>query len=260
MMDTVRKALGILVVSLLLVPTRSQASGLPVVDVDAGIKLFLQYKQQLVQYVEMVKQTANQVQQVQNQAQQIVAAYEQVKQGVQNLQHFDLNNATNLLGLISQFDSKLNQAQMLGYQAQHVVRQAQSLYTRLEGVVDGRTLAAMQQRWAGVQREGALVALQVQSVQVQHQQRMAQIADLMNRAAATRGNLDAQQALAQGQGLIATQLVTIEQQLATQGRLQAMTAMQQATLDEATAHALAEASGTIDLGGPPRGRILSLSK
>jgi hypothetical protein len=126
--------------------------------------------------------------------------------------------------------------------------------------LDGKDLITSQQQWAGVQREAAQVGLQVQAIQAQHQDMMQKVTSLMTKASVTQGNLDAQQALAQGQGLIATQLVAVEEQLATQGRLQSLKAMQEATMAEATAKALEQAGATIDITGAPRGHILSLSK
>ena len=251
---------ALLVGSLVLLSGQRATAQFAVIDTAAIAQMVTEYTTQLNQYTEQIRQTSNQYQQIANQVQQIQHAYTQVHQGIQNLQNFNLNYAPSLLGLNQELQAKLNQARQIGYVVSQVQQQAQAIYPKVQSVLTGQDLIAFQQQWAGAQREAAQVGLQVQAIQAQHQDMMEQVTTLMTRASQSQGNLDTQQALAQGQGLIATQLVSVEEQLATQGRLQALKTLEDATMKEATAQALAEGAGTINISGPPAGHILSLSK
>jgi P-type conjugative transfer protein TrbJ len=216
--------------------------------------------QMVVQYATQVKQYAEQAQQTYNQYAQIKHELVMIEQGIKNLQHFDVNNAAALLSLGQQLQSKLAQARMLGYEANLVVSQAQGIYPRVNGLLTGEQLTTTRRQWAAAQREAATVGLQVQAMQADHAATMARIAALMNASSQTEGNLDSQQALAQGQGLMATQLERIQGHLATQARLQTLHALEEASLTEASSHALEEASGTIDWHGAPAGHLPHLSQ
>jgi P-type conjugative transfer protein TrbJ len=234
-----------------LVPSASWAQ-FAVIDVSAIAQMLTQYSMQVQQYGQQVQQTYNQYQQIRNELTMI-------QQATQNLQHFTLDNAAALLSLSQQLQGKLAQARMIGYEANLVVSQAQSVYPRITGVLSGQDLAATQRQWAAAQREAAAVALQVQAMQADHAATMARIAELVHASSQTQGNLDSQQALAQGQGIIATQLEGVQGQLATQARLQALRTLEEASMKEATSQALQAARAPLDLSARPAGHILSLS-
>lgn len=250
---------GLLAGLLLLSPGRVQAQW-AVVDVSAIAQMVTEYTTQVQQYSEQIQQTLNQYTQIQQQVRQIEHAYTQVQQGLQNLQAFRLNNARDLLTLGDQLQHKLAQAQQIGYQTQQAVAQAQALYPRITAVLDGQQLRAYQQQWAGLTREAATVGISVQAIQTQAQEAMRRITDLMTRASQTQGNLEAQQAQVQAQGLIVTQLVSLEDQLATQARMQALQALREAALQEATTRVLEQSLGSIDVTRVPQGRLLSLTR
>jgi len=235
-----------------LVPSASWAQQ-AVIDVSAIAQMVVQYATQVKQYAEQAQQTYNQYAQIKNEVTMI-------EQGVKNLQHFDLNNAAALLSLGQQLQSKLAQARMIGYETTLVVSQAQGVYPRVNSLLTGEQVTATRQQWAAAQREAATVALQVQAMQSDHAATMARITELVNASSQTEGNLDSQQALAQGQGMLATQLEGVQGHLATQARLHALQALEEASMKEATSQALSEASATVDWSGAPAGHLPRLSK
>jgi len=224
-----------------------------VIDASAITQLVTQYTTQVRQYAEQMQQTYNQYQQIRHEV-------TMVEQGVKNLQHFDLDSMGALLSLGQQLDGKLAQARMIGYQANRVVAQAQGVYPKVTGMLTGQQLPQTQQQWAAAQREAATVALQVQAIQTDHDTTMANIAALTRASSQTQGNLDSQQAIAQGQGILATQLEGVQAHLATQARLQALRTLEDASMKEATSQALQDAGWRGDCCAAPAGHLPVLSK
>ena len=103
---------------LLLLPRLGLAGGLPVFDAALNTLGIQQQWMQLKELYEMVQHTANQIQQIENQVRQIEGMYTQIEQGARHLARLDVSNATDLLGLLHQLESKLAQAEYIGYQAQ----------------------------------------------------------------------------------------------------------------------------------------------
>jgi conjugal transfer/entry exclusion protein len=253
-----RRLVGLLM--LLLGAELAQAAGIPVVDIPAAGQRVQAQLQQLKQLAESIRQTVNQIEQIRNQVQQIEYAYTTVQHGIQNLQQFHLNNATDLLGLYRQLDGKLSQASLLSYQYDLTKGQVQQLYGDLSGGMDGPSMRRLQRIWARNTRETSTVAVGIQALYREQESMMQKNRDLMTRVVATQGNLDTLQALGQGQGLQMTQLLAMERQMAVQGRVQAIQALEAASMQEATSVALDEASATVQGQAIATGRILSLSK
>ena len=249
-----------ILVLLLVLPTLGQAASLPVIDIGAITQAITQYRTMLQQYVEQLKQTQQGIDQIKNQMQQSQYAYDQVQQGIKNLQHLDINNAGSLWSLGQQLQDKLRQADLITYDASRAYGQAQQFYGKVSGMVSGPQLRQMQRQWAGVQREAGQVGVAVEAIRQQQADLMVRQRDLLNKAASAKGNLDIQQAQAQLQGLQSQQLHSIENQLATMGRAQAVQTLEEAVMKEATAAALEQASGTITISAQPAGRLFPLSK
>ena len=76
-----------------------------------------------------------------------------------NLARLDVTNATDLLGMLSSLDSKLAQAEYIGYQAQSAVNQARTLYPRIQGVLTAEQQRTLLLQWAAMRRDAAQVAI-----------------------------------------------------------------------------------------------------
>lgn len=249
----------LLSLALVLLATRSEAQW-SVIDGAANIKLWGQYLLQLEEYKKQVEMVFNQYTQIQNQIRQIQYASDTVQHGIRNLQRFDVSNATSLMGLYRELSGKLNDLKWMGYQMGAIETQMQSLYGEVQMVYDGRTLQRMKRQWSQAQRETSQVAVRVQAIQEKQADMMAKNREILAKVVASQGNLDTLQAIAQGQGLQTSQLISMEQQLMVQGRVQAVQQLQQATLEEVTQMALDEASATINTTTMPAGHLLPLSK
>ena len=230
----------------------SRAATIPVIDVSAIAQLVTAYRTQVMQFAEQMQQTRNQVTQIQHEI-------EMISQGAQNLLTLDMNKAADLLRLTDLLQNKLNQAQALSYSAQRVVTQAQELYPQIQGVLDPAQQRALYLQWTMAQRDSARIALSTQAITTSTATYQRQWTDILNAARAAQGNMQIQQAQAQGLGVMGTQLQAIEQQLATQGRLQTQLVLEQAVRTETTVQGLAQASGEVTLT-PGRGRLLHPSQ
>lgn len=203
--------------------------------IDAGniAQNVIQATNSVRQVAQQAQQLVNEATQIYNQVQQIQHLYTQVQHGIRNLQHFNLNYASEILGLAGQLDAKMAQAQMLGYQVTGVVSQMNGLYGRVSAVSTWEEGNLIRRRWVEASREAGNVAGQVTAIQRHLQDSSRRVAELTQRMNATQGNLDTLQALGQGQGLMNEQLLAMEQQLAIQGRLMAMEAQERAAREAA---------------------------
>jgi conjugal transfer/entry exclusion protein len=245
---------------LLALPSLSTATGLPVVDVDAGIKLLLQYKQQLVGYLESVKQTAYQVQQIENQVRQITGMYTQIEQAAKHLMHLDLNHAADLLGMARQLESKLAQAEYIGSRANSRCPRRGGLYPRIQGSLTAAEQRRLTLQWAAMRRDAAQVAISTQAIREAQARYQQQWADILRRAYAAQGALQIQQAGVQAQGVMGHQLLGIEQQLATQARERSEQAMETASRAEIEQHLLQQAMEPLSTAYTPQGRFLPMPR
>jgi chromosome segregation ATPase len=249
-----------LVVCLLLVPALTHAAGLPVVDLGAITQMLTQYRTQLQQYLENLKQTQQGIDQIRNQMEQIKYAYDTVQQGITNLQRLNLDFSGPIWQMGRQLTDKLSQAEYISYNAETAFGQAKRSYEQVSRVLSGQELRQMQQRWAGVQREAGQVGVAMEAIRQNQALLLQQNRELMARAVEAKGNLDIQQTQAQMLGVHGMQLLSIENQLATMGRMQAVESLEAATMKEATAAALAQAGATVTLQAEPAGKLLPLSK
>lgn len=218
----------------------------PVIDIESIFHQILAYEQQLKDYAELIKQTQ----------QQLVM----VQQGIRNLQRFPVNEAQRLWALMQNIQDPFRTATQIGYEMDRVVAQINSVYPQVQGVLSGQAITERLRRAASTQREAVAVAAQVQAIQRQAQDQAQRIRDLVNASNSTYGNLDTQQAMAQIQGAMATEVTNMEVQLATQARIQALKAAQEADLATATANMLDEARGTVDTLYEPAGKLLRLGQ
>jgi P-type conjugative transfer protein TrbJ len=241
--QTVSRVVGSL--ALLLCLAQPSQAQLAVVDASTLTQLVMQLKQQVESYRQLYEQTQQQL--------------HMVWQGGQNLLKLDFTNLQDLLALEQQLNGYLRQAQALTYRPEQVWSQAQALYPKVAGLLGAADQRALEQQWAGARRDSARIALLTQAIQTSQAQRQQEWQQVLARAQQARGQLQAQQAQVEAQGLLGNQLMGIEQQLATQAREHSQRSFEDATLQEATSNALREASGGINISGQAAGRFLTLS-
>jgi P-type conjugative transfer protein TrbJ len=234
-----------LVLCLILVTPHVAAAQVVVEDPASIGQLIVQIKKQIEQYYEQLKQT-----------QQLAA---QTWQGGQNLLKFDVNNVQDLLNLYRTLDTQLGSAQRIGYQAGRAWQDAQAIYPRIQGVPSAAQQAALERDWAAAQRDSARVAVVTEAIQGSQQRVQQEWTDLLNRGAATQGNLQIQQANLQGLGLVGHQLATVEQLLATQAREDSQRSLREASQREMETSAREASSPGLDTGYAPQGKALGLT-
>jgi P-type conjugative transfer protein TrbJ len=242
---------------LLLLPRLVGATGLPVFDAGLNTLGLTEQWNQLKQLYESVRQTANQIQQIQNQVKQIEGMYTTIAQGARNLARLNVTNATDLLGMLSVLESKLAQAEYIGYQAESAVNQARSLYPRIQGVLTAEQQRTLVLQWATMRRDAAQVAITTQAIREAQRRTQAQWTALLGQAQAAEGALQVQQVTMQAQGVIGHQLLAIEQQLATQARESSMRALEEASRIELEQTRMMKALQPLDVTAyVPQGRRL----
>jgi P-type conjugative transfer protein TrbJ len=180
-----------------------------------------------------LRQVAQQAQQLEHEVTQIQHLYTQVQQGYTNLKNFNVNYAADLVAMATGLDTKLAQARQLSYQAGSVLTQLQQIYGAANAVLTGDQQNALRQRWVNVNQEATQVAAQVQAIQQQLRDSAARVAELTRRTSTTQGNLDTLQLLGQQQGQTNQQLLSMEEQLAVQARLQTLRAAEDAAREQA---------------------------
>ena len=195
--------------------------------------------------------------QIENQVRQIEGMYTQIAQAAKHLARLDVSNATDLLGLMAYLESKLHQAEYIGYQAQAAVTQARSLYPRIQGVLTAEQQRVLTLQWAAMRRDAAQVAISTQAIREAQARYQQQWATILSKASTAEGTLQIQQVQAQAQGVIGHQLLAIEQQLATQARERSEQAMEIASRTEMEQHLLDKAAATPGHAPTPaQGRLL----
>jgi P-type conjugative transfer protein TrbJ len=244
----------------LLLPRLSLAGGLPVFDAALNTLGIQEQWIQLKELYESVQHTANQIKQLENQARQITGMYTQIDQGIRNLASLDVHNLQDLYGFLHQLESKLHQAEYIGYQAQAAVGQAQQLYPRIQGVLSADQQRTLNLHWATMRRNSAQVAISTQAIRDAQMRYQQQWADLINRAQGAVGNVQVLQAQVQAQGVIGHQLLAIEQQLATQARERSERAMEMATRAEMEQHLMDKSLAPLDGVYVPEGRLLPMPR
>jgi P-type conjugative transfer protein TrbJ len=244
---------------LVLLPCHAiEASGILTFDLSALTQQLIHYKTMVDTYTESLTHTANQVRQIQNQVAQLQGLATQVSQGATNLLNFRYSSLQDILTLSAQLDSKLAYAQSIGHQLNASVAQANSIYPSITSRLSAPQLRAFEAQWVQAQRSQAQAAIQMQSVQQAHAQAAASLTQLTAQAAQTQGALQVGQAQAQIQANQARTLLGIESQLAVQGRTQALEAMRQAALQDATMQMHQQSFQELPLATPAQGRWLSV--
>jgi type IV secretion system protein TrbJ len=254
-----RRALACVLVLLALAPVVGAAT-LPVIDVSAIANLITQYKLQIQQYLEQLRQTQNQIQQLQNQIRQIQHAYTTVQHGIANLQKLNMNKTGDLLQLVQQLQSKLSQAEYIGYTVDRAWTQAKDVYPKAQAIVTGAQRRQMEMQWAAAKRDAAKVAVQTQAIKTAQEKYQQQWADIVAAARAAEGNLQIQQAQAQGQAVMGNQLLSIEQHLATAARGHTQQALESATKVELEQLAIEHSTTVFDTTYFGQGQVLRMSR
>lgn len=226
---------------------------LPVVDLDVIRQMLTTYRTQLDQLLQ-------EKQQLETQLSSLERLKTQVTQGATNLQSLKVTNLQDVVTLMGRLEGQLAEAQAISYKVAQARQQAEDLYAKAQGRPTAAQQREIQRRWAAAQRDSAALAVKAQAIQEQQAGLRQQWANVEARAAAAQGNLEIQQAQAQGQALLGTQLEVITQQLATQGRMRSQQEMQAATEAEAALLRLEEAAGELDTSARDAGEFLSLSQ
>jgi P-type conjugative transfer protein TrbJ len=242
----------------LLLPRAAWASGLPVFDGALNALGIQQQWVQLKELYEQVQHTANQIKQLENQARQITGMSTQIDQGVRNLARMDFNNISDLYGIMNQLQSKLSQAEYIGYSAQRAVDQAQGLYPRVYGVMHPDQRRQLTLQWATMQRNSAAVAIGTQAIRDAQLRYQQQWADIIAQAQKAEGNVQVQQAAVHAQAIVGNQLLAVEQQLATMARQRSEQAMEEATRTEIEQFAGEKALAPLEGTYTARGRLVRL--
>ena len=250
-----RRSYTLLLLGALLLPRLAGASGLPVFDGALNTLGIQQQWLQLKELYESVAQTANQAKQIENQVRQITGVYTQVEQGIRNLARLDMDNITDLYGMLHQLQSKLSQAEYIGYTVERAVSQAQGLYPRVYGLLTASQQRTMTLQWAAMRRNSAQVAISTQAIRDAQARYQQQWADLIARAQRAEGNVQVQQAAVQAQGMLGQQLMGVEQQLATQARERSEQAMEMATRTEIEQHLADKALAPLEGTYVPQGQL-----
>jgi len=254
-----RRAIACLLVLLALAPAVGAVT-LPVVDVTAIANLVTQYKLQIQQYLEQLRQTQQQIQQLQNQIVQIQHAYTTVQQGVTNLTKLNMTKASDLLQLVQQLQSKLAQAEYIGYTVDRAWTQAKDVYPKAQAIVTGAQRRVLEFEWAAAKRDAAKVAVQTQAIQTTQAKYQQQWADIIAAARAAEGNMQIQQAQAQGQAVLGNQLLSIEQHLATAARQETQKALEEATKTELEQITVEQSVTVFDSTYVGQGQVLRMSR
>ncbi len=172
----------------LLLPRLSLAGGLPVFDAALNTLGIQEQWVQLKELYESMQHTANQIKQLENQVRQITGMYTQIDQGVRNLAALDVTNLTDLYGLLHQLESKLQQAEYIGYQAQSAPEPGPALYPRIQGVLTAEQQRTLNLQWAAMRRNAAQVAISTQAIREAQARYQQQWADLLSRRRRQKGH------------------------------------------------------------------------
>lgn len=251
---------GMAVVLSLILAAPASSGGLPVFDAALNTLGIQQQWVQLKEMYESVQQTLNQIKQLENQARQITGMYTQIDQAARNLLSLDVSNIQDLYSLMYALESKLHQAEYIGYQAQSAVTQAQGLYPRVMGVLSADQQRTLTLQWAAMRRNAAEVAISTQAIREAQARVQGQWGTLIGRAQAAEGALQVQQAQVQAQAMLGHQLLALEQHLATQARGQSEAAMEQATRTEIAQHLTDRALAPLEGTYTPQGRLLAMPR
>ena len=103
----------LLLLGILLLPGVAGAGGLPVFDGALNALGVQQQWVQLKELYESIAQTANQARQIENQVRQITGVYTQVDQGIRNLARLDIDNITDLYGMLNQLQANCRRPNIL---------------------------------------------------------------------------------------------------------------------------------------------------
>jgi P-type conjugative transfer protein TrbJ len=180
----------------------------------------------LVQNAETAMQAAAMVakaaEQIQNQITMINHQVEQIQHQLTNLAHLDASVLGNLNGQIHQFMGVLQHVNGLGYRVGVIAEQFNGLYPEF-GLppVDGQTYRDEQAKWNLQTRHALEDAMRAQSIVEQIGADQANLNATVDWSQAAVGNLQVLQAGNQIQGLVATQLMRLQQIIAASGRAQA---------------------------------------
>jgi len=256
-----RRRLGLtLLLVTLTTPRLSWPIAAVVIDPAAIEQAVQGYILQGRQLIEAVEQTKRQIDMVRNQILQLEHLRVQVEQGITNLKRFDINKPQDLLNLTNVLQSKLADAEYLGYEAKRASAQVQALYPKIADILDASQQRTLYLQWAEAKRDTARVAIQTQAItdsQAKYQQQWAQ---LIASARAAEGNLQIHQTAVQAQAVVGNQLMSIEQHLATQAREQSQKSLEEATRTVLEQTAIQQVTSTMDTTYTPQGKILAMPR
>ena len=169
--------------------------------------------------------TIQQATQIENQAMQLVHQVEQIANQVKNLTQMPqgLNIFQDVALFGNKIDSLLAQSNAVSYQLDQATAQFETLYGKATTLATRMTepggILALKQQLLDARRQAAGMSVQMTSIRTNLMDVYTRLVMLVNGAASTTGNLDAQQIAAQQQALLVHSQQAAQSIQATQARL-----------------------------------------
>jgi len=205
-------------------PHSSSASGIPVVDIAALIQAVMDAINQATQITNQVTQIQNQVQSLQNQA-----------KSLQSLGSGNFNALnTNFSQQLGSIQSVLSSAQNISYSVQNVRSQFDTLFPQGTdwSTIDSSQYGDFYQQWNSAMSEAAQTAMSAQSILAKVQQDNATAQNILSSVNGADGEVRQLQASNQMLSVLSQQMTSLNQTVATSGRVSATMAARAAAEDE----------------------------
>ena len=192
---------------------------------------FVQNTETAIQAAAMV---AKAVEQIQNQVTMITHQVAQIQHQLTNLERLDPSVLDSMNGQINHFMAVIQSAHGLGYQVGQIADQFNQLYPEF-GLppLDGETYRDEQAKWNLQTRHALEQAMKAQSIVEQMSSDQAHLNSTVAWSQAAVGNLQVLQAGNQIQGLMATQLMRLQQIMVASQRAQTADLARQAAQNDA---------------------------
>jgi type IV secretion system protein TrbJ len=218
------------------------AAMVPVIDAGNIVQSTISAIADVETAIQAAVEVVNSYTQIYNQYQQIYNQYSQLAHDVQNLQQFNGNSVSQLLGVSTRLLNTLGVAQGVSFQLAKATAQFDATYPQVTGALRAGQLTTMRLQWLQQRRSAAATGVQVQAIAEDLQTMAGNISGFLTKASAATGNLHIQQVRAQQEGLTQAQLMQIQQLLAANGRMAAQLQAEEATLEEARIREMEEAT------------------
>lgn len=191
-------------------------------------------------YVRQGEQVINEYNLIRN---QIV----QIEHEVTNLQR--LPEGLNMLETIGAYGNKvtgvLARANAVSYELDQATSDFEKLYMRTAAITTAQDIYTLRQQLLTAKLQASGMSVQMTAVRTNLSDVYTRVCNLLNGAWTAKGNLDSQQMAAQQQALLLHSQQMAQAMLATQGRLQAQQAAEDAVLEQMRLKMLQEATAPV---------------